>query len=339
MKMGGLGLLLLAWVLLGIANAEAAAEEPAGSILFENDLFYNADHDYTNGTELSYTTAPKESPSWAHGAAHLLPFFSDDDNGTSVRTRFALGQAMFTPTDITLINPPLNDRPYAAFFFGSIGVVGEKTNPDNRGGHLDQVQLTLGAVGPMAVGEEIQKFIHGIVHARKPAGWHYQLRDEPGLVLQYERTWKLVEHDPSQDVQYDIEPHFGGAIGNVWDYVNAGAMARIGFNLPTDYGPMRIQPSLPGSDYFEPGTKGWLGAYIFAGIEGRAVARNLFLDGNSFESSRSVSKLNLVGDLVLGAAVTFDCARLAFTHVIRTREYKTQGGDDQYGAVDLTLRL
>jgi hypothetical protein len=338
MKMGRLGLLLLAWILPAAANAKAA-EEPAGSILFENDLFYNADHDYTNGTELSYTTAPDQSPAWAHRAAHfLLPFFSDAEKKDSVRTRFALGQAMFTPTDITLVNPPLNDRPYAAFFFGSIGVVGDATDAYGNG-HFDQVQLTLGAIGPMAAGEEVQKFIHAIVHGRKPSGWHYQLRDEPGLVLQYERTLKLVEHKDAADLQYDIEPHFGGAVGNVWDYVNAGAMARIGFNMPKDYGPMRIQPSLPGSDYFEPGTNGVLGAYIFAGIEGRAVARNLFLDGNSFESSRSVSKLNLVGDLVLGAAVTFDCARLAFSHVIRTREYKTQGGDDQYGAVDLTLRF
>jgi lipid A 3-O-deacylase len=119
----------------------------------------------------------------------------------------------------------------------------------------------------------------------------------------------------------------------------ADGMARIGFNMPDDYGPMRIQPSLPGSDYYEPGQDGLLGAYLFAGLEGRAVARNLFLDGNTFESSRSVSKLNLVGDLVLGAAVTFDYARLAFTHVIRTREYKNQKGADQYGALDLTLRF
>jgi hypothetical protein len=137
----------------------------------------------------------------------------------------------------------------------------------------------------------------------------------------------------------DLEPHFGGAIGNVWDYVNAGAMARIGFNIPEDYGPMRIQPSMPGSDYFEPQAGADFGAYLFAGIEGRAVGRNLFLDGNSFESSRSVAKRDFVGDLVTGAAITFNFARLAFTHVIRSREYKTQRGDDQYGAVDITFRF
>jgi lipid A 3-O-deacylase len=49
--------------------------------------------------------------------------------------------------------------------------------------------------------------------------------------------------------------------------------------------------------------------------------------------------MNLVGDATLGAAITFDAFRIAFTHVIRSREYKTQTGDDQFGAVDLTFRF
>ncbi len=69
------------------------------------------------------------------------------------------------------------------------------------------------------------------------------------------------------------------------------------------------------------------------------IARNLFLDGNTFESSRHVTKMNLVGDISFGAAVTFDAFRLAFTRVIRSREYKTQAKQDQFGAVDLTFRF
>jgi lipid A 3-O-deacylase len=323
------------WVLIAaMATVLPARADPENrekgsfSILFENDLFYKADHDYTNGTELAYTTAPGDTPGWAIHAAEALPFFGDQGD---VRTRYALGQVMFTPNDITLANPPTSDRPFAAFLSGTVGVVGDDDS------HLDQVQATLGIVGPAAAGQEVQKFIHAIFDARKARGWHYQLRDEPGLVLQYERTLKLVERAPVLGLSYDIEPHFGGAIGNVWDYANAGLMARIGFNMPRDYGPMRIQPSLPGSDYFE--SSAGLGAYLFAGVDGRAIARNLFLDGNSFEASRSVTKMNLVGDFSFGAAVTFDSFRLAFTHVIRSREYKTQGASDQFGAVDLTVRF
>jgi hypothetical protein len=321
--------LLLAAVSPALARTPPVAQEGGSfSILFENDIFFNTDHDYTNGLEFAYTTAPQDTPQWAVDAAHLLPFFTHQGD---VRTRYALGQDIYTPQHLLLADPPLTERPYAGFLHGSMGLVADD------GVHLDQLQVTLGVVGPASLAEETQKWIHAIINDRNPAGWATQLRDEPGLVVTYARAVKVIEPQGVLGGVFDIEPHWGGAVGNIYDYVNAGAMARFGFNLPRDYGPMRIEPSLPGSDYFEP-TAGF-GAYLFAGVDGRAVARNLFLDGNSFEKSRKVDKLNLVGDAIIGAALTFRSFRLAFTHVFRSREYKTQPSQDQFGAVDLTVRF
>ncbi len=208
---------------------------------------------------------------------------------------------------------------------------------DDNENNLDQLQITLGVVGPASLAEETQKFVHAIIRDTNPQGWSTQLRDEPGLVIQYERSLKLIPPQSVFGLFFDAEPHYGIAVGNVYDYVNAGAMARLGFNLPKDYGPLRIDPSLPGSGFYEP--SGDIGAYIFAGVDGRAIGRNLFLDGNTFEQSRSVDKLNLVGDLELGAAVTFDAFQLTFTHVFRSREYATQKAADQFGAVNLSVRF
>lgn len=312
----------------GTQTNPPVSERGSFTILFENDLFYNSDHDYTNGVEFAYTTAPSDTPRWAIDVARSLPFFNQTGD---VRTRYALGQDIFTPHNLSLANPPLTDRPYAGFLYAALGLV------DDSGTDLDQLQISLGVVGPASLAEEAQKFVHAILHDRKPMGWATQLRDEPGLIIEYNRSIKLIEPQSFLGGVFDIEPNYGAAIGNVYDYAEVGAVGRFGFNLPKDYGPMRIAPSLPGSDYFEPISG--LGAYVFAGVEGRAVARNLFLDGNSFERSRSVDKMNLVGDLVLGAAITFDSFRLAFTHDIRTKEYKTQPAQDQFGAVDLTFRF
>ena len=312
------------------ASAQAAkkSEGSTFSLLFENDLFFNSDHDYTNGIALAYTTAPDESPGWASDVAHALPFFT---KGGEMRSRYAIGQDIFTPRNLAAVNPPLTDRPYAGFLYGSMGVVAD------NGMNLDQFQVTLGVVGPSSLAKESQTFVHGIIADPKPMGWDTQLRDEPGLIIEYERSMKLIRPRSFLGGGFDIEPHYGAAVGNVYDYANIGAMARFGFNLPRDYGPARIQPSLPGSDYFEP-TAGF-GAYVFAGVDGRAIARNIFLDGNSFVASRSVSKKALVGDATLGAAIVFRSFRIAFTHVIRSREYKTQSTDSQFGAVSLTARF
>ena len=315
---------------LSIAGARAASgtEEGTFSILFENDIFDNTDHDYTNGVELAYTTSPRGTPDWAIRTANWLPFFSEN---TDVRARYAVGQSIYTPTNLSLTNPPLTSRPYAGFLYGAFGLVGD------TGTHLDQLQLTLGVIGPDSFADKTQTWVHTIIKDQKPMGWATQLHNEPGLVIQYDRSIKLIPPKSILGLIFDAEPHYGIAVGNVYDYVNAGAMMRLGFNLPGDYGPMRIEPSLPGSNFFEPA--GGFSAYVFGGVEGRAIERNLFLDGNTFEASRSVVKKNVVDDLIFGAAITFNRLRIAYTHDIRSREYKTQSTPDRFGAVDLSFRF
>ena len=97
------------------------------------------------------------------------------------------------------------------------------------------------------------------------------------------------------------------------------------------------EPSLPGSGFFEPQDD--FGFYVFAGLDGRVMARNIFLDGNSFEDSHSVEKNILVGDAQVGIAFTIRAARLAYTHVFRTPEFSGQNNADKFGALSLSLRF
>jgi len=325
-------LALLAALCISGATAADGPKPEKGTfgILFENDWFNKSDHNYTNGVELTYTTAPQDTPDWLIATAHWLPFFTATGKG-DVRTRYALGQTIFTPLDTTLVNPLLTDRPYAGFLFGTFGIAGDS------GTHLDQLQFTVGVVGPMSIAGDTQNWFHGAIGDAKAKGWHYQLRNEPGLIIQYERSIKLIPPKSIVGLIFDFEPHYGAAVGNVYDFANIGAMARLGFNLPGDYGPMRIAPSLPGSNFFEP--TGGVSAYVFAGFDGRAVARNVFLDGNTFVTSRSVKKMNLVYDYDLGAAVTFNAVRLSYTYVIRSREFKAQPNMSKFGAVALSFRF
>ncbi len=110
---------------------------------------------------------------------------------------------------------------------------------------------------------------------------------------------------------------------------------RIGDRLPLDYGPPRIQPTLSGSGFFLPRHEfGW---YLFAGVDGRGVARNVFLDGNTFKNSRSVDKEPLVGDLQWSVALVWREVRVSYTHVVRTREFRTQPKHDEFGALTISI--
>ena len=104
-----------------------------------------------------------------------------------MRTRYAFGQDIFTPNNLSAVNPPLTQRPYAGFLYGSMGVVADS------GVHLDQLQVTLGVVGPASLAQDSQNFVHDIIKDRDALGWHYQLRDEVGVIINYERALKMIK--------------------------------------------------------------------------------------------------------------------------------------------------
>ena len=315
-------------VLLPLA-ADAADNASTGtvSLVFENDLFYGTDRDYTNGIMLAWVPPASPAPDWASRIARLIPWFPKEGY---VRHGYAVGQSMFTPSDITVANPPLTDRPYAGWLYGAIGMgVG-------TGQQIDLVTLTLGVVGPASRAEQTQEFIHHIVGTHQPQGWDTQLKNEPGVVVTYMRSWRTLITKTLIGFDLDLTPNMGGALGNVFTYASAGLTIRYGKHLPMDYGPLRIQPGMPGSAAFEP--RSGFEWYLFTGLEGRAVARNIFLDGNTFGDSRHVEKEPLVGDLQFGFVLNWRTASLAYTHLLRTREFKSQSEKhDNFGAISLTV--
>jgi hypothetical protein len=298
------------------------------SVVWENDVFAGRDDNYTNGFRMAWMSPESsvpESVDWV--ADHLLHFSPTGKRRVSV----AIGQSMFTPDNIKTATLIRDDRPYAGWLYGSVGAVSD------TGKQLDNVMLTVGMVGPASQAEGVQKFVHEQVNSQDPKGWDNQLRDELGVNLAFERKWRSMYQLSPFGLGLDATPHVGVNLGNVNTDASAGMTFRLGYDLPSDYGPPRIRPSLPGSDFFVPTQD--LGGYLFAGFDGRAVARNIFLDGNTFRDSHSVEKEPIVGSLQAGIAITCGDARLSYTHVFMTKEFETQDEASQFGAVTLSMRF
>ena len=100
------------------------------------------------------------------------------------------------------------------------------------------------------------------------------------------------------------------------DHIVAQA-SRVGWNLPGDYGTSIIRP---GGDTNAPTSVNdprltsneAIGFYVFGGISGRLVFRDIFLDGNSFANSHSIDKEPLVGDAVIGTSLTLRNWKLSY---------------------------
>jgi hypothetical protein len=267
-------------------------------------------------------------PRWAVNLARVLPWFPQN---AAVRHGYAFGQSTFVPSDITLADPPSTDRPYVGWLYASLGL------SVDSGSQLDQFGLTLGVVGPASFAEDTQKFLHDVLGSDDPRGWDTQLENEPGVVLTYQRSWRGPAFGNATGPQLDLTPHAGAALGNVFTYANAGVTVRYGRQLPNDYGAPRIRQGLPVAAHFAPTSDfGW---YLFAGVEGRAVAHNIFLDGNTFRDSRSVDKKPWVGDLQFGFVLDWPEVRLSYTHVLRTREFRTQEDNDGFGAFSVSFKF
>jgi hypothetical protein len=302
---------------------------------FSNDIFGGSDRHFTHGTRLTALSPDNYVPDFIERAGKALPIFPADGN---LRVTYSLGQEIYTPDHIELRELQEDDRPYAGWAYAGIGLVSE------NGDQLDMLELNVGIVGPGSLAKQTQTEYHKLIDVQTPEGWDNQLHNEPGVVIYYERKWRniwgvtLSDLPVLDELAVDVTPHVGGALGNVHTYAAGGLTLRLGEDLPDDYGPPRLRPALPGSDYFRPDDVfGW---YFFAGAEGRVVLRNIFLDGNTFRDSHSVDKRPLVMDIQAGLAVTLgERFRIAYTHLWRTEEFRGQDAPDQIGTISLSVRF
>ena len=144
----------------------------------ENDNFGgNTDENYTSGVRLTYFDYSADPPWFADILDHYVPTFEINE---TTSTYYSFGQNLYTPENITVRTPDPKDRPYAAFLYVSAGLTSLTDN------HVDNLEATIGIVGPWALGEQTQKFVHDVLDADDPSGWDYQLENEPGLMLSWQ---------------------------------------------------------------------------------------------------------------------------------------------------------
>lgn len=313
---------------------EQARSTPVFTLYFENDTFEDQDRHYTNGLKLTWTSADLAQwgqEGWRQRFVEALPFMNHPDGQKNFG--FALGQNIYTPQDISRVPPDPNDRPYAGWTYFEFSFISKNHTV------MDSLSFQLGIVGPHSYAEDLQKVTHEWLNDEQPAGWDYQLKDEPGLNIVYERSTRWYVRAPDGFLGADLVPHLGFSLGNVQTYANAGATGRVGFNLPSDFGVNLIRAAglsnSPVEDV-DPRLRGSVSVFIFGGVDGRAVARDLFLDGNTFKDSPSVDKKTWVGDAYYGAGVVLGNWQITYTQVTRTREFEAQEEASKFGSVTIS---
>ncbi|VVS97362.1 conserved exported hypothetical protein [Marinobacter salarius] len=300
------------------------------SLKVENDAFSaGGDGQYTNGAEVIWAFEPADQH-WTRRLADFIPGWSASGLA-GVTYRF--GQQIYTPEDIEVEALIEDDRPYAGLLFGGISLLNERKLGGLR--LAESLYIDVGMVGPASGAEMVQRNTHELIASAKPRGWDNQVDNEPVINFGYERAWFVQQDFAELTVEYG--PSAGFALGNLYTYASSGLGFRLGEGLDRSFGIPSVAPAQGGQSSFRPNRGfSW---YVFAAVEGRYMAHNLFLDGNSFEDSHSVDSREWVGDAQVGAALTWDRWQIAYTYVWRSEEFEEKDGFDQFGSIVLSTWL
>ena len=302
----------------------------------ENDSVTGTDHSYTQGLQFAYLSqehATGSMPGWLAWFGEGLPALGFEPE--RARATFATGQMIFTPVDIHTPAYQPGDRPYAGWIYGAPALQRRGTTSSGTA-VLEEVRVGLGWVGPGALAGEAQNFIHRNFKYAQAMGWEHQLRNEPTADLTYARAWRTTLAGDRDGGAVDLVPHVALTGGTPRTQASAGATVRIGVNLPDDFGRPTIQSGLPVSG----GASRPFGVHLFAGIEGRAIARDTFLDGNLWRSGPSIDKEHFGLESRVGFTVTSGPVDLGFTYARQSPE--TSVGERKthdFGSLWLSWRI
>jgi len=299
------------------------------NLFIENDADVRTDQGYSHGGKLSALFLRKN-----HSDSLLHIPFIDYKVGDSYIS-FSYAQELFTPEDIEATELVIDDRPYAGYMNLQVALHNSSHNV------LRSLTTQVGIVGPSAKMEQVQKFVHSIVGSPTPEGWDNQLHDELIFQLNYgeKRYYKL---EKIKELDSVIITDLGFELGNASTKLFGGAMWRLGWGVPEDYGTYSIdnhsysKVPLKAAEIHH--KKEWDFCFNFA-LRANAIARNIFLDGNSDGDSHSVEKENFVLEGSYGFSLIYDNMSLDYTRTHSTKEFSQQDNFLGYGSLEFSYNF
>lgn len=291
---------------------------------FENDFFSNADAKYTSGAKLSAVYFIPEADS----VFEEIPFINDKSKAHFVS--MGIAQQIFTPINTNESELVQNERPYAGWLYFEYGV------HESTGSELDSLTIQVGVVGEYSGAEATQKAIHSLRKIDSPNGWDNQLNNELGINLNYQHKWRFVPKKV-YGVESNFIPFVEGSLGNIRTELKVGTLMRFGWNPIEDFGSSSIdiggENGIPiQNSCLCPRYEQWSFTFNVT-LAGKAVARNIFLDGNTFSRSHSISKEAFVGYTSLGLSMRYKYYAFDYISTDFTKQFSVEQGDRKYGSL------
>lgn len=264
----------------------------------------------------------------------ITPVFSDDGEGSRFRAHFGVSQEIYTPQVKDVAVPPAGSHPYSAWLYAMAGIGWEHDSS------LDLLTLRAGVVGPSALGEQVQNGVHRTLSYQTVKGWDSQLRDEPGVDLEWRHTWRFRLIGDDTGPAADLLPRIGYEVGTVRHYGAVGVQFRFGGNLPGDYGVHPARDTGVGGVPVKFARSGGLSpdsCYGFFDLQAEGWVRNMAIDGNMYHGGNGVPSKTFVAQAGFGVCAYWGGTRVALAEYVRTKEFAGQDGLFGFGSLTMTV--
>ncbi|MCH2189817.1 MAG: lipid A deacylase LpxR family protein [Gammaproteobacteria bacterium] len=337
---------------LCLTDSSAQQEIPDWQILLQldNDLFAEADRDYTSGVRIGFLQEIPASTYQAKGMVRRLEdraspltnrlksFRISDSSKLRFARGFGLTQLMCTPDNPRALVAPEGQRPYA----GWLGLEYSLHVKDRN--YANSLTFTLGSTGDGSLAEEAQNWVHRYI-SNSPLfqGWDSQVPSETTVNIHFDHKQRFrgLLSESLGDIEFDGYYETGISLGNFRTDAYLGGLARVGIRLPSNFSTPRVRLGSFGQELFSDSQSDErkLSTFLFAGLRGVAVAHDITLDGPIFrEFDGAVRSKSIVGEALYGLGFRYRKLDLVFSQTLRSKEFEGQDKSQKFGSVMLGFK-
>jgi len=326
--------MLLSLTAVGCATQSTSEYDGALTFALENDTLTGSDNSYTNGVGVTWVSSDLDSydddafvRNWGEFWS-FLPFVSDE--GYQTYAAWSVAQEMHTPDDLSLMDPPAGDQPYA----GVLTVDSLLYARSERWTHA--WGLKLGTVGPSSQADDTQKWFHDLIGDQDPEGWDTQLADEPVINVGFTSAYLWKQGSAGGTAEWRLVPVGNASLGTYFTGAGLGLYAEVGWNLVDALGGTALREGLNAASTVGVGPiEGWSVSF-FGGIAGHAIAHYLPLDGTVFKYSRSVDTQSFIRNFSAGVAVRRYGFTLSLSATFSTDAFEAQHESAEFGTLSMS---
>lgn len=255
------------------------------------------DDEYTSGVHVTWDGG--DAPAWSRGALHgRRPCVVGAE---SCRTAsLEIGQDIYTPfVSMDSARAPADSRPNGGWLYLGQAARALDLNAERS------LAISLGVTGPPSLAQVTQRIAHDAAPAfNRPTDWRRAIAFEPGVIVRYEERRRASVGD-GDAFGADLIPRAAIVAGNIRTAAEAGFQMRAGWHLSH---PWLLTTRLPE-------------VRLLAGAYGQAVARDIFLDGNSFRPGPRVGHRPFIGGGEAGLTIRYAALDVGYRAVSESRAW------------------